>query len=104
MNNRELEIREIAREIPHLRYTHMISYAEQLRYAVIDVSEMARRTAVQALAQKFAQHAAEHSYFETRNDVDGTVTSLTCYAMTYNELLDALRRAYEAGFSNGRRG
>lgn len=103
MDNRELEVREIAREIPHLRFTHMIGYAEQLRHAAIGVSEAVRRTAVQQLAHKFARCVAEHSCFETRNDVDGTVTSITCYAMTYDELLDALRRAYEAGFSNGRR-
>lgn len=103
MDNRELEIREIAREIPHLRITHMMGYREQLRHSVINVSEAVRRTAVQQLAQKFAQHAAEHSHFETHNDVDGTVTSITCYAMTYDELLDTLRRAYEAGFSCGRR-
>lgn len=104
MNNRELKIRVIAQKIPHLRFTHMIGYREQLMHATINVGEAVRRTAVQQLAQKFAQHAAEHSYFETRNDVDGTVTSLTCYAMTHGELLDALRQAYEAGFSDGRRG
>lgn len=103
MDNRELEIREIAREIPHLRITHMIGYTDQLRHSVINVREAARRAAVQQLAQKFAQHVAEHSYFETHNDVDGTVTSITCYAMTYDELLDTLRQAYEAGFSCGRR-
>lgn len=104
MNNRELEIREIARKIPHLRFTHMIGYREQLMHAAINVNEAVRRTAVQQLAHKFAQHVAEHAYFETHDDVDGVVTAVTCYAMTRGELLDALRQAYEAGFSGGRRG
>lgn len=89
-------LRPIALKAPRLKFEQHTSWQALARSDGL-VTEFVMNTATRALASEFAYRVAHSHEIHRSENEDGVTMHVTCYALTYRELMDLLYDAYTEG-------
>lgn len=106
MNSYPIEVRKIAAEVPLFHYNHLNTWQSLYQHRETDEAriklEMVRKAADQ-IVHKFVGHLIDRACIRTFEEPEGVAVRVTCVALSYDELVNLLYRAYAEGQSNGMR-
>lgn len=98
-----IAVMKLAAEVPKLYYSNMESWQE-LYQRNEHPDETTRRLTYKAadrIAHEFVSHVMKKMDIKSYDEADGRVTRFICVAMSQQELVELLYRAYAEGQSDG---
>lgn len=103
--NYPIEVRKIAAEVPLFHYSQMETW-QSLYQSRDDENEIKRRLIFKAADQichKFVGQLMDRAQIKTFEQPEGMAIKVTCVALSYEELVNLIYRAYSEGQSDGMR-
>ncbi len=100
-----IEVRKIAAEVPLFHYNQMDTW-QSLYQSREDDNERKRRLAIKAADQivhKFVGQLLDRAHIKTYEEPEGLAVRVSCVALSYEELVNLLYRAFAEGQTNGMR-
>lgn len=100
-----IEVRKIAAEVPLFHYKQLDTW-QSLYQSRDDENEIKRRLIFKAADQichKFVGQLMDRAQIKTSEEPEGMAIKVTCVALSYEELVNLLYRAYAEGQSDGMR-
>jgi len=100
-----IEIKKIAAEAPLFQYNQTDTWQSlyQSRDSEDEIKQRLIFRAADQICHKFVGQLMKCAQIKTSHEPDGMATKVTCIALTYDELMDLLYRAYTDGQSDGMR-
>jgi len=105
MSNYPIEVRKIAAEVPLFHYSQLDTW-QSLYQSRDDDNEIKRRLVLKAADQivhKFVGQLIDRAHIKTSEEPEGRAVKVTCVALSYEELVNLLYRAYAEGQTDGMR-
>lgn len=98
-----ISVMKLAAEVPKLHYNEAESWQAlyQMQANPEDMKQRLIYKAADKIAHQFVAHVMKKMQIQTFDDPDGRVTRFVCVAMSHQELVELLYRAYAEGQSDG---
>jgi len=103
--NYPIEVRKIAAEVPLFQYNQINTWQSlyQSRDSEDEIKRQLILKAADQICHKFVGQLMDRAQIKTYNEPEGMATKVTCVALSYDELVNLLYRAYADGQSDGMR-
>lgn len=98
-----ISVMKLAAEVPKLYYKNMESWQElyQRNEHPEETTQRLTHKAADRIAHEFVAHVMKKMDIKTYDEPEGRATRFICVAMSHQELVELLYRAYAEGQSDG---
>lgn len=97
-----MPVRELAARVQRLRSSHVTSWEALAHHRGPGPFEEAKRIASRKIAAEFAEAMRSRGTWRTHQDAEGEVISVEAYCLTYDQLVDLMTGAFNAGHKAAR--
>lgn len=95
-------VRELAARVQRLRFSHVTSWEALAHHRGPDPFEEAKRIASRKVAADFADAMRSRGTWRTHQDAEGEVITVEAYCLTYDQLVELMTDAFNAGHKAAR--
>lgn len=97
-----MPVRELAARVPRLRSSHVTTWEALAHRFGEGAQEEARRIAATRIAREFADTVRKDGAWRMSQDAEGKVISVEAYCLTYDQLVELMTDAFNAGHKAAR--
>ena len=99
-----MPVRELAARVQRLRVSHVTSWEALAHQRGPDPADEAKRIASRKIAADFAEAMRSRGTWRTHQEAGGEVVTVEAYCLTYDQLVELMTDAFNAGHKAARTG